>query len=101
MYTPGPSAEECAAIGIRPEDVTDNTVTDIWEENWDAYLIFSRMRTQWRSGMAGPTGLDYTLFDSLCERFGVKKRVHQLEVLDKLQVMEDAALTTMAKEIKK
>lgn len=101
MYTPGPSAEECAAIGIRVEDVIDDSITDVWEENWDAFLIFGRLRTQWRTGMAGPTGLDYTLFDKLCDRFGVKNKRRQLEILDKIQVMEDAALTKMAEDVKK
>lgn len=100
LYTPGPSAEECAAIGILPEDVEDNSITEVWEENWLTFQIFLRLRRQWRVGMAGPTGMDYGLLPLLFNRFGVKPK-KQPDILDGLQIMEDAALATMAKQMEK
>lgn len=90
-----PTAEECATIGILQEDAIDSSDCLVWEENWNAFQIFSRMKTQWRYSAAGtPTGLDYLLFDKLCARIGVSKS-DVGETLDKLQVLENAAIDKM------
>ena len=90
-----PTAEECASIGILQEDAIDNSDCFIWEENWEAFSVFARMKTQWRYSAAGtPTGLDYLLFDKLCERMGVAEEDIG-ETLDKLQVLEEAAIDKM------
>jgi len=83
------------AIGLLPEDVADNSITEIWQENYQAFQIFTKLRTQWRVGMAGPTGMDYTLLPMLFESFGVKAK-KRVALLDDLQIMETEALRVMA-----
>ena len=94
LYTPGPSAEELAAIGLRPEDVADDSVVEVWEENWVPFLIFNKLRTQWRVGMNGPTGMDYSLLPMLLTMFRVKPK-RESEILDSLIIMETTALNVM------
>lgn len=54
--------------------------------------VFLRLRTQWRTGMAGPTGLDYA---------GVRAALVMMRVrvspglFEDLQTMEAAALAAM------
>ena len=97
LYTPGPTADELAAIGLKPEDVVDDSVTEVWEENWISFQIFSRLRTQWRVGMAGPTGMDYTLLPMLFASFGVRQK-KRAQILEDLQVMETEALHKMSEK---
>lgn len=49
------------------------------------------MGTQWRTGMAGPTGLDYTALPIVMKLEGVPKRDRQ-DVFDCVRIMESAAL---------
>ena len=95
LYTPAASAEELAAIGLLPEDVADTSITEIWEENYTAFQIFTKLRTQWRVGMAGPTGMDYNLLPTLFEAFSIPKKKRG-PLLDDLMVMECEALRTMS-----
>lgn len=53
------------------------------------------MRTQWRIGMCGPTGLDYQALFALIDFRGVSPDARP-QLFDDLQVMEAAALTQMA-----
>lgn len=32
---------------------------EVWPENWLAWRLFCDVATQWRTGVNGPTGLDY------------------------------------------
>lgn len=41
----------------------------LWPENAEAFAVFNDLRTQWRIGPAGPTGLDYVaMYRELDER---------------------------------
>jgi hypothetical protein len=52
------------------------------------------MSTQWRTGMAGPTGLDYGALPEVLRMTQVPRREWAL-VFDDIRTMEDAALTTI------
>ncbi len=67
----------------------------IHPENVTAFEVFVSMRTQWRTGMNGVTGLDYTALPVVEARCGVKKKQRQ-EVFLAVQVMEDEVLRIMA-----
>lgn len=70
----------------------DDDVAEVWPENFEAFELFSTLQTQWRTGMSGPTGLDYnTLFTFMT----LKKLSYErhCELLDDIRVMESAALT--------
>lgn len=57
------------------------------------------MSTQWRIGMAGPTGLDYNALPHVMRLSGVS-RANQADVFADLRTLEDAALATL-REAKK
>ncbi len=67
---------------------------EIWPENWQAFSLFADMSTQWREGMNGPTGLDYTALMSLMNEMDLS-RAERREMFDDIRVMERAALSEM------
>lgn len=68
---------------------------EVWPENWRAVQIFTTLRTQWRHGFAGPTGLDATAVLAILERRFRLSGDELDDVFDAIQVMEDAALGMM------
>jgi hypothetical protein len=70
---------------------------DIWPDNATAVNVFIAMSTQWRVGVAGATGLDYSALPTVMRLVGVP-RGEQSDVFDSLRTMEDAALAAMRKE---
>lgn len=52
------------------------------------------MSTQWRTGMAGATGLDYNALPVVMRMGGISMK-DQPDVFEDVRVMEDAALTHM------
>lgn len=67
---------------------------EVWPENWPAVEMFLRCQTQWRTTMAGVSGLDYTAVKWLFRLYEVKD---QPAVLEDLQVMEAAAIKILNK----
>lgn len=63
-------------------------------DNWLTVQTWMRVQTQWRHGFGGPVGLDYTAVDVVLRRFRIADE--DGEVFAGLQVMEFAALKTMA-----
>lgn len=69
----------------------------IWPENWQAFRVFYRLRTQWASGMGGAIGLRYeTLPFAL--RLEQVARADWPEVTDGLQIMEHETLRLLAEK---
>ena len=97
MYAPGPSDEELAAIGITREDVADTSVVEIWPENYLPFQLFSKLGTQWNTGMGGPTGLNHASLPVWFQAMGVKKK-DWLELMEAISVMEREALKQMSKK---
>lgn len=64
---------------------------EVWPENWRAFCLFSDMQTQWRVGMSGPTGLDYTVLFHKLDRLGLTTDEYD-ELESDIRVMEFAAL---------
>lgn len=95
MYERQVTAAEARAAGFELADYEDDEC-EVWPENWRSVTFFSRLSTQWRSGMAGPTGLDYTAVLSLLRTLRLPRDEHDV-LFDDVQVMERAALNEMAK----
>lgn len=53
------------------------------------------MTTQWRSGMSGPTGLDYSALPAVMDLIGLEGDERTLAFRD-VRVMEREALAVMA-----
>ena len=66
---------------------------DVYPENWPALQLFSSLGTQWRTGMSGATGLDYTAVIAVLQ-FSTAKGQQQ-ERFEEIQIMERAALEAM------
>ncbi len=80
------------AIGL-PEayrnKLLEKSDIDIWPEHWEAVAAFGAMQTQWRIGMGGPTGLDYTALPVVMDMLEIADR---RQAFDGLIVMERTAL---------
>jgi hypothetical protein len=102
MYAPGPTQEELDLLGISREDVEDTSSTDIWPENVNAFLVFDAMRTQWRVGMAGATGLDYAALPATLDLLDIEfdEDTTRKQLFSQLRVMEYEALSLMAQQRK-
>lgn len=87
-----------AAMGI-PADQWESMLApeefEVWPENWDAVRVFASIQTQWRIGMAGPTGLDYAVIPAMFEMFEIADRA---SCFFDVQVMEKEALETFGKQ---
>lgn len=74
-------------------DYPDKEV-EVWPENARAVRLFLRLRTQWRIGMGGPTGLDYGVLPLLIDRAAMSFDEWD-ELMHDLQTLEYAALAEM------
>jgi hypothetical protein len=63
-------------------------------ENYEAYILFTNMQTQWRTGMSGATGLDYNALKEVWQRLKIPLDRRD-ELFQDLRIMENAALKTM------
>jgi hypothetical protein len=67
---------------------------ELWPENWPAWRLFSRLATQWRIAMNGPTGLDYQPLMRLLDLEDLGPADWQ-DRFDDVRVLEAAALEQM------
>lgn len=85
-----------AAFGLMPEDLPDRVVY-LWPENAEPFRVFVSLSTQWRSGTAGPTGLDYGVLNDVFKLNAIPE-ADWPETFAAIRVMEDAALEVMHKK---
>lgn len=89
------------ALGI-PKDMREGIVqsagvAEIWPCNEKSFELFVAMQTQWRVGMGGPTGLDYSAIPVVSEATGIKVTKSRF---DDLRIMESEALKSFAEQRK-
>lgn len=92
-------------MGAPPEVVEaarankEETVFEVYADNWDAVRIFVKLSTQWKialgMGAAVYLGLDYTAVDLLFKIEGV---ADVKAVFYDIQIMERAALSELNKQ---
>lgn len=83
-----------AAFGMTPEDYEAEDNINLWPENWLSFIVFTGMSTQWRVGMSGVIGFDYSALKVVMKYKGVKK-AQRKDVFNDIQVMEAEALETL------
>lgn len=83
---------EEVAERIRADLHQREEIVDVWPENHEAVSIFSQCATQWRIGVSGPTGLDYTAVFGVMEASGVSE---PMDCLWRIQAMEAEALRVL------
>ena len=72
-------------------------VTWIWPDNLAAVNVFISMSTQWRTGMAGATGLDYGALPAVLRLTSVP-RGEWPAIFESVRILEDAALECMRRK---
>ena len=75
------------------DDLEEEVV--LWDVNAEAFAVFNSMSTQWRAGMSGATGLDYTSLPVVMDLEGVEADDRK-QVFRDVRTMEQEALKTMA-----
>jgi hypothetical protein len=93
LSTPRPDPAELNALGLTIDDYNAEPAVVVYAENWDTVSVFSAMGTQWRTGMSGPTGLDYGPLWQVMRAVGVMRRKAQDEVFLGVRIMEVESLT--------
>ena len=83
-------------MGLISTDIREDIV-EVFEDNWDSFLVFDTLATQWRMGSVGPTGLDYNVIPLVLKSFGLDEDDLK-EILPNIKVMESEALSVMAEE---
>ncbi len=68
---------------------------EVWPDNWPAFLLFEAMSTQWRVGMGGAVGLDYSAIKPVASMIGIK-RSELAQAFPDLRMMEAEALLVMS-----
>lgn len=66
----------------------------IWPENWPAFELFESLRTQWRAGFGGPTGLCYEAVYPLIDRLTTTREEWE-RLFEDIRLMEREALSVM------
>jgi alpha-amylase/alpha-mannosidase (GH57 family) len=67
----------------------------VWPENWDALMLFFRLKTQWLVGFGGATGLNYESVEWVMALLKIEDKAGTFE---RLQVLEFAALDAWAEK---
>lgn len=88
-----PSAKSLEGSGFSAEDYAPDPV-DVWPENQQAFLLFEKVRNQWRCGMGGPYALDHNVVLLHMARMRLSDDEHDT-LFDDLRVMEAAGLAAM------
>lgn len=93
----GGKQDDFFALGIpkRVASSFEEEAFGIWPENLPAVTVFIAMGTQWRIGVAGVTGLDYTALPVVMEMMEVSDKK---SVFQDIVVMESAALGELRKK---
>jgi hypothetical protein len=96
LYSRIPGAEELEESGFLAEDFASDPV-DVFPENVAAFNLFCSVRTQFRIGMNGPTGLDYMVVFHKLDRMNLEPEEYAVFEAD-IQTMEYAALAKMSEK---
>lgn len=98
-FTEDPTEAEAKYWGMTVEEASAPPFS-LWPENVQPMDVYRAMMTQWRMGMAGPTGFDYGALPAVLELHAVKKKQRR-DVFEALRVLEDETLTIWAREREK
>lgn len=82
IYKRAPSAQELAAIGLRPEDYADDeAAVEVWPENLAAYDLWIEVGDQWLMGPGGPVAINLMPVFHELDRMGLDKEAYDDMVL--------------------
>lgn len=84
-----------AAGAFDAQDDLDDPAGDIvylWPECVEVWGFWQQLQTQWRTGMAGATGLDYAAVRAYLDEQGIEPGSQRREIFACLQACESATL---------
>ncbi|HEZ1442680.1 TPA: DUF1799 domain-containing protein [Neisseria meningitidis] len=85
-------------FGFSADDFSEEETTfGVWPCNWQAVQLFIGVSTQWRIGMSGATGLDYSAVAAVMECGNIKSKKRKA-LLEKVRLMELEVLSMWAGE---
>ncbi len=93
MYESDASEHQAGLFGLSLDEIPIEEIP-VWGINLPVLELFVMLDTQWRVGMNGATGLDYTAVKSTAEMMGFKKKEIR-DMLPDIRIMENEALLTM------
>ncbi len=95
-----PSEDRAAlrSLGL-PEWQIDDSLADrgsggvfeLMPENVMAFGVWNSLRTQWRVGWSGPTGLDYAVLPAVFDLMGIAAG-ERMDIFDAVRACESVAL---------
>ncbi len=65
---------------------------EVWPENMPAINLFSSISSQWRTGMSGPTSLDYNVLFARMDRMKLSDQDYEW-MFDDIRAIESEALS--------
>ena len=72
---------------------------EVWPQNWPSVMLFMAVATQWRVGMGGATGLDYSAVAAVMDIQGVKPK-KRAKMFEHIRIMEATVLEIWAENKK-
>lgn len=93
LYRPAAPPDQLALFGFSTTDL-DDTV-EVYPDVWPAFILLDAMGTQWRAGVGGPTGLDYSALPHVMRLLEIPKNLRS-SLFQDLRVMEAEALLVMS-----
>lgn len=98
MYSSDVDKHQAGLFGLHLEEIPTEDIM-IWDINWNTFTLFYSLTTQWRVGMGGATGMDYSVIPTVGKMLGFKnKEINRM--FPDLRVMENEALITMGENQK-
>lgn len=97
MYEVVPRDDKPDAFGFTRADFSRYAI-EVLPDNETAYRLFCDMQTQWRTGSAGPTGLDYGVLFHKMDRMRLAEEDY-ITLEEDIRVMEYEALAAMHEKV--
>lgn len=80
---------------LKNEEKESVEVFEVFPDNWDAFMTFTRLSTQWVVVQGVYVGFNYQSLEFLLKLYNVKRR---RQVFEDLQTMEISALAVLNKK---
>lgn len=81
-------------FGLTEKDMEETNIVYLYPDNWDTFMAFEFLSTQWRTSGNGAIGLDYNVIPLALSTLEVSEEDAPETVLG-IRVMEATALKTM------
>lgn len=81
-------------FGLTEEDMEEVNTIEVYPDNWDCFMLFNFLSTQWRTSSGGVVGLDYNVIPLGVKVLGIKEE-DEVDVIEGMRVMESTAISLM------